>query len=129
MTSKARIPIKPHPTPLYMGLAHDIECGLLHSGLPSCCVAYFISDWMALSQDARDSITDHATKLLQRRAGYVRCPRCVKENVAVTVKPCSCKEVIAIGQRIQYNIDSGELVKIPGTNGYVHKQTGKRVRA
>ncbi len=104
----------PGDLPLYMTLAHDIECGLLHSGLPSCCVAYFVSEWVSMTAVERIRHPDHSRK---RPVGYVRCPGCVASKTIVPVKPCACPEQINVGERIQFRKDSGEWEPIPGTNG------------
>jgi hypothetical protein len=107
--------------PYYMQVAHDIECGLIHSGLPSCCVAYFVTEYTVLDEKSRKvhQLANRKGINGKRGPGYVRCPRCIKEKVVVTVKPCACVDVFERGKRFQHSIHTGRLKPIPGTNGFV----------
>jgi hypothetical protein len=76
-----------------------IECGL-HSGLPRCCVAFFVKVWwpywLAIDGLSSRARTDaHAAfAAYQRwttRPGYVPCPRCVVDENFVEVLPCECE--------------------------------------
>lgn len=92
----------------------DITCGL-HSGIPECCVAFYVMMWgpvveakEALVHPVADEIyrqsrlidhekpvsnllkfTDRYRKLLGP-CGYVRCPACILARRVVTVKACDC---------------------------------------
>jgi hypothetical protein len=75
----------------YLILAHAIECGLLHTGLPSCCVAFFVSEFFAMSTKDRAAYGELAREDSKgNRHDYVRCPKCVEEGLFVNPKPCAC---------------------------------------
>lgn len=76
-----------------------IECGL-HSGLPKCCVAFFVKVWWPywLLLDERLSLAKvdphgsfDAYQKWTTRPGYVPCPRCVLDESFVEVLPCECE--------------------------------------
>lgn len=75
-----------------------IECGL-HSGFPTCCVAFFVRVWwpwmLAIDglstrrrADAFVASDDYAK--WTTRPGYVACPKCVVDQNFVEVKACDC---------------------------------------
>lgn len=105
-------PKAPKDLPWFMSVAHMIECGLLHSGLPSCCVAFFVTEWTGY--DHNQIAAYHAIPGAKQRVGYVRCPRCVARKVIVAVKPCACEAHFNNGEQTQYRKDSGQLVPVPG---------------
>jgi len=76
-----------------------VECGL-HSGLPRCCVAFFVKVWWPywLVIDERLSLAKvdphgsfAAYQRWTTRPGYVPCPRCVLDENFVEVLPCECE--------------------------------------
>lgn len=78
----------------------DITCGL-HSGIPECCVAFYLLMWQpavhaekALADTMLDAsslfkFNAHYRKLLGP-CGYVRCPACILAKRVVKVKACDC---------------------------------------
>lgn len=63
-----------------------VACGL-HSGLPLCCVVFFVKVQLALDDSAR------ASYLRVGRGDepdYFACPRCLVERSFVKLKPCDC---------------------------------------
>lgn len=76
-----------------------VECGV-HSGFPSCCIAFFVKVWWpyALAIDGSstraraDALTAYnAYQKWSTRPGYVPCPSCVVERKFVEVLPCDCE--------------------------------------
>ena len=66
-------------------IKNTVECGI-HSGIPDCCIKYYVTKWMWLSDEAR-------RKRIKRivGVGYVPCPQCLKKKKFVTtLKKCNC---------------------------------------
>lgn len=84
-------------------LREHIECGR-HSGIPACCVAWYLTGWRALnaiddvfgeSEDFGDGIVMRTRGLTvsyigRRPWGYVPCPVCAVLGRRVEVRSCSC---------------------------------------
>lgn len=77
-----------------------IECGL-HSGIPRCCVAFFVKVWwpywvMLDEPPSRAKKTAHVAfdeySRWTTRPGYVPCPACVIDGNFVEVLPCECEQ-------------------------------------
>jgi len=103
--------------PGYMTTASTIECGLIHTGLPSCCVAFFIDVWCATSPLDPDMMA-HRKKIDKLRPGYVPCPRCIKRPTRlVKPKACACPWHFEAGRKFEQQIQSGVLKHVSG-NGY-----------
>jgi hypothetical protein len=98
----------------YMSTAHTIECGLLHTGLPSCCVAYFIDVWTQRRDDP--DVLAHEKEM--PKVGYVPCPRCVKRGSFVVPKPCACNAHFEDGRGFERLVQSGRFKQV-GPNAYV----------
>lgn len=75
-----------------------IECGL-HSGLPRCCIAFFVKVWWpfmcaidelppSTGTNSRADFDEYQRWTTQ--PGYVPCPRCVLDENFVEVLPCEC---------------------------------------
>lgn len=72
---------------------YNINCGL-HSGIPKCCILYYISSW---HPTLRDNYWIIKKKLLGADRGfYVTCPRCILENKIVNLKKCNCGKLKTI---------------------------------
>lgn len=117
-------PYRPEELPFYLTVAHMIECGLLHTGLPSCCVAFYVHEWILYEQAERDAY--RKLKNAQKHVGYVRCPRCLSRDQKVPVKPCACEEHFNAGSHWQYRKDSGQVVPVPGHPNAWTAPTGKK---
>ena len=63
---------------------HDIQCGR-HSGIPSCCIAFFFvwKRWLHKTAWAETQPKDW---------GYAPCPRCVRLGRRIAVKKCNCSK-------------------------------------
>lgn len=76
-------------------VAHDIECGT-HSGIPPCCIAWFIlvrmhqepgsPEWLAYEHSLQEARPARNGKL-----GYAPCPECIKARRFVHVRSCRCE--------------------------------------
>lgn len=95
---------------------HNVHCGI-HSGFPSCCIAFFVKIWKPFqlatlpTTNCCASLEDHlehATSKekfalysiedylhfsdrseIKRPISYVRCPHCVLDGVVVEPRSCS----------------------------------------
>ncbi len=83
-------------------LAEHAECGL-HSGLPLCCVTWYLTAWRLLWRidfhvapvetiGEVDFLMDGVTVRYQMLApwGYVPCPSCIVRNNRVNMRSCAC---------------------------------------
>jgi hypothetical protein len=78
-----------------------VDCGL-HSGLPVCCVRFFVEAWWPANVVVRWSSRASSVARKQARAtidsyrgvfgsldvGYVPCPRCARSRSFVAARPC-----------------------------------------
>ncbi len=85
--------------PADRAMMERVECGL-HSGLPRCCVAFFVKVWwpymlaidgLSPRAEADAHVAFDAYQLWTTRPGYVPCPRCVVDKNFVEVLPCACE--------------------------------------
>lgn len=78
-----------------LGPLLDIHCGL-HSGIPECCVFFFVKVWSRWGQGReRDRRYAEYHAFLRgalggRHPGYVLCPACVLRRHVVAVRRCGC---------------------------------------
>lgn len=74
-------------------MAHMIECGVLHSNIPPCCVAWFIFGHGKLTEKSK-KVYD-AMENLVFPGGYSPCPDCFKKYLKTgsfkKVKQCACE--------------------------------------
>lgn len=100
-------------------LIHAATCGL-HSGIPECCVAFYLTIWSpalyaseAFLAPIREAFVrfspnteatnplfafldqylysvQHAGLSANRKIGYIRCPACVLAKRVIKVKACDC---------------------------------------
>ena len=79
--------------------AHDIQCGT-HSGIPPCCIAWYVIVWRHWTQERRDRYTT-ITHKVSGYAGYIPCPRCAGRAVSgldttiATIRACACDASLA----------------------------------
>ena len=66
---------------------HHIKCGK-HSGIPNCCIEWFISTWIPAIGVNRDFVAVH--HLNNGDVGYIRCPKCIENNSIVAIEKCDC---------------------------------------
>jgi hypothetical protein len=64
------------------GWVAHYRCGL-HSGIPKCCIRFFVRSWWDLEPNARPDRS-------RSKANYVQCPACYKARRAVQTKTCEC---------------------------------------
>lgn len=72
--------------------AHDIRCGL-HSGIPICCVAYFITQWQPSEKNkfGIHAASNRREQLDYPKVGYIPCEQCIRDkNFIPVVHECSC---------------------------------------
>lgn len=85
---------------------YNINCGL-HSGIPKCCILYYISSWHA---DFRPRYFDTMRTVLQpASAYYIICPRCMLEKNIIETKKCNCgklKSMTIGGITFNFNRDA-----------------------
>lgn len=72
-------------------VVHDVVCGL-HSGLPICCVVFFVKV-MSKIRGEEDRLA-YFDMFPSRRPGYVPCPKCLIDGAFVKVRPCSCDDTL-----------------------------------
>jgi len=64
----------------------------IHSGIPSCCIIFFINEW-----DKKELWRKEKSELVKAirdsGAGYVMCPKCLASNSIVNIRDCAqeCK--------------------------------------
>ena len=70
--------------PWWKQLDHDLQCGL-HSGLPLCCVLFYVLVWARIRQG-------RFTRwyMQQHESDYIPCPLCVLRGREVRVAECGC---------------------------------------
>lgn len=85
---------------------HDIVCGL-HSGIPPCCVAFFVMTWEPLMFEEWLAEEEKDTERLETiehlmagwwncitepddNWGYIPCPACFLQGKRVKVRRCKC---------------------------------------
>jgi hypothetical protein len=70
---------------------NSICCGV-HSGIPMCCIKFFVNEWPSYSLEAhREHIAKAAEINGGENYGYIPCPDCLEKGVApVTLKSCNC---------------------------------------
>jgi hypothetical protein len=65
----------------------DIRCGQ-HSGIPACCIAFFIEDWPRINSATPTPYTE-ALELAD--PGYIACPTCLERGSFVKpLRRCRC---------------------------------------
>lgn len=77
-----------------------IKCGL-HSGIPECCVAFYVLAWedlyampeYAKAMDKVRHLGRHRAANNYRLIGYVPCPACLLAETFVKVRRCKCGEI------------------------------------
>lgn len=78
---------------------HMIECGL-HSGLPPCCVSFFVKMWwpytlavnaLSAREQANAVVAYDAYQAWTTRPGYIPCPNCVIDRRFVHILACDCE--------------------------------------
>jgi hypothetical protein len=63
-----------------------VECGI-HSGLPACCIRFFITDKMWMQENSnREYLTK--IQLTGKNWGYIPCPVCLQSGRVVEVLSC-----------------------------------------
>jgi len=83
-------------TEAYLVAAHDIECGLLHSALPPCCVAFFVTVMNGrvalLTNTLSPKWRAYIRKAHKKETRYIPCPRCLKWKWFVQPRLCMCQD-------------------------------------
>ena len=86
----------------YLGLAHHIECGILHSGIPACCVAYYVVVLGGPLPNTKGHMTKRNERIFKAdypkrgkwiampETNYVPCPRCARAGHVVQARRCLC---------------------------------------
>ena len=71
---------------------HHKVCGI-HSGIPECCINWYIGPWTVISslQYLRNAYWTKNEKY--RDINYIRCPNCIDSGKIVQIKKCECYEV------------------------------------
>lgn len=67
---------------------HHIQCGK-HSGIPECCIEWFVSTWLPAYFVNHDFVQKYHSN--NGDVGYIRCLNCIKDNLIVEIKECECK--------------------------------------
>lgn len=91
--------------------SHDRRCGL-HSGIPECCVDFFVKHWRRWYKDRRQTeILKHHRALYNaqlhgRVYSYIACPTCLAAKKAPSVLlTCACygtEDGVAVGDPVPY---------------------------
>ena len=68
------------------------SCGK-HSGIPECCIRFFIGPWAKIYQndERREAYWDIMRGALPT-AEYIVCPRCIAEKRVFPTEKCECGE-------------------------------------
>lgn len=70
-------------------MAVNLACGI-HSGIPICCIAYFVSEWIHFDNKTRYKRIRNFRKL-KLKVDYVPCPNCLTSRRFVKkLRQCSC---------------------------------------
>jgi hypothetical protein len=77
-----------------IGDVFTVHCGL-HSGIPPCCVYFFVAYWLRCKTDDLKKLDDHRAAekefgIDSRGPGYIRCPACLLSKRVVKVQQCDC---------------------------------------
>lgn len=70
-------------------ILRDVECGL-HSGIPECCILFFVRVWSGMSRWHREAYWWTEEDMGVERPGRILCPACVVERRMVELKECDC---------------------------------------
>jgi hypothetical protein len=79
-------------------LQATIDCGA-HSGIPSCCVLFYIGSWRWLSAQDAAKYKSHVPTTFT----HIPCPKCVQSGRTIRMRPCpeSCvQRIFADGAEI-----------------------------
>lgn len=76
----------------FLTVAKWIECGIIHSQIPTCCVAFWIEVFMKKNDDFKYRYSNLKGSL---KFNYVPCPRCLIRIILgvekpIIPKPCNC---------------------------------------
>jgi len=74
--------------------ARDVECGL-HSGIPPCCVLFYVAEWRPLVHELGNdhpAVAAHSRRMFRVRPGYVPCPACMRRGAFVRIRDMGCCE-------------------------------------
>jgi hypothetical protein len=66
------------------------ECGR-HSGIPECCIDWFIGPWSSISIPGKAWALYWKENDKARNVEYIRCPTCIKKSIVVKIKGCDCE--------------------------------------
>jgi hypothetical protein len=78
----------------------QIECGM-HSGIPDCCILFFVGRWVWMTDRATATYWRRITKVAREGGrkgsgggggvGYIPCPRCLDRRTFVPeLRACWC---------------------------------------
>lgn len=70
-------------------------CGFVHSGIPACCVVFFMQTWLpyVAALTAANSDLAYLTSVAITKAfGYVPCPKCTRAARFVKLQKCNCNK-------------------------------------
>jgi hypothetical protein len=65
---------------------YHIEFGI-HSGIPSCCIEFFVDEWDAKRLWRQDDLP-LVREIHESGAQYVQCPKCLMNNCVVDLHFC-----------------------------------------
>ena len=71
----------------------DIKCGF-HSGIPACCIKYYVTVWKWKSEKEwmiRNAKVSKVEEKIKRNFYYIPCPDCLRIRNVIIVKPCNCR--------------------------------------
>lgn len=73
---------------------HQVDCGL-HSGLPVCCIEFFVTAWWPLAMLGQHEAMSCYNQLradLGVSCDYIPCPDCLAKREFVKVERCNCDD-------------------------------------
>jgi hypothetical protein len=91
----------------YLIEAHTIECGLLHSGLPPCCVSFYVTvmggasatlahktpkKWGRYVAQIKEWPPSNGNPLHEGVIQYIPCPRCYRDGMYLLPRWCMCRD-------------------------------------
>jgi hypothetical protein len=82
---------------------HTVHCGQ-HSGIPDCCILFYLTCWRRLAGDEEDGIPNGYRTLVEhlgksQDAGYIPCPACLIAGNMVQVRRCNFPALVMAGPR------------------------------
>lgn len=72
---------------------HDLRCGL-HSGIPVCCIAWYLGPWRWMGYGRAPKLREWYFERIFKRGAFdhIGCPKCLLLRRPVVVRDCTCMQ-------------------------------------